>query len=1120
MTDAEEKYKASVEKSQQEAHEETMWGKPARDIVTGIGNNGGIHPVRAIWELVQNARDVVADGKRAKIMFIRKVDSLVFQHDGIPFTHKTIEALILQTSSKQSINNVQVGQYGTGFLTTHMFGLRFRLSAPLKTSEDFPRYFKIPNFEIDRSATDPERMKKDLHSQWETTQDWGKNYNETTEQPCEHTTFSYLYESEQAKLNAKSAFEQAPDMVPFVLTLNRNIESISFLDEINQQETIFECRKSEMDYVENLTDGIIYKYTVHRTRKSKVEGVEDKDLYIYSICSNDHTEDEPKRPKVHIILPLIQNNDGSLRVVEFKHNLPQIYIYLPLLGTEKWGFNYIVHSSLFTCDKDSRDSLRLVGNGQNNDDQAESNRKIIALANKLINQFIDQKALTLQDAKYLVRSAFPTNQADQKLGNYYNELQTNWVKKYETLMIAEDSNNNKIAINIIKVLDPKLCDACKKDDNLLNAIYDMFTKSNTWRVSKKSDMIYWSETINRWYCDAEGNPHTLTITDIANRIQELAIEEKDLSWLHEICLYIVNSQQNTLLDKYALIPNEERQLQKKASMLHPVELSPIVKNVLNLMVPEKTKLFVNNVFYDLLEDITYDYPNVKTDISTFTNNHNTAQNAARNEMKLCKKNDIDNPNQHAFIAKNYEDKKLSDELVKAMLVIFKSLLYEESESKPAELYNLLTEYYGFNTCEQIDRLSKEYGLDARTFYNTLTYDCLFKFSLEEDKSTKAEWNKRLVSLIYNISDSRSLLNYYQIYQDQQGVFKYAEWIKKQSDTVPNRVLDIYDIIIREVTKDDTSNSIKKSLLAKDYNDCFVGTAILDGMNECSQIAGELEKKGYSLSNYEHENLIVEIIENFTSGSETDKWKKLFADIDAHKGQLMFSVIQSQTKKNSIFKIMKIEDEKRLKAIAELANDPRMEEIIEAGRKAVAQFDYEKRRVCFIRDLGNYVEQILLQQLQGAVNSERLKVEVTDQQGGQDYKVLLDNKVVYYIEVKSRWTTSDSVEMSSLQFKTSVAEKEHYSLCYVDMTWKNIGDVSEREYDDLDTCISHTKVLNDIGKRNEWCIDSVQNDDSRTHIGGGYSLIVPQKLFNQENATDFNGLVDHIKQAIEKVMNQN
>ena len=41
----EEEYKTSVQKSQEKAHDETMWGKPARDIVTGIGNNGGIRPV-------------------------------------------------------------------------------------------------------------------------------------------------------------------------------------------------------------------------------------------------------------------------------------------------------------------------------------------------------------------------------------------------------------------------------------------------------------------------------------------------------------------------------------------------------------------------------------------------------------------------------------------------------------------------------------------------------------------------------------------------------------------------------------------------------------------------------------------------------------------------------------------------------------------------------------------------------------------------------------------------------------------------------------------------------------------------------------------------------------------
>ena len=56
----------SVQRSKSEAHEETMWGKPARDIVTGIGNNNGVAPVRAIWELVQNARDVTSDGRKSQ----------------------------------------------------------------------------------------------------------------------------------------------------------------------------------------------------------------------------------------------------------------------------------------------------------------------------------------------------------------------------------------------------------------------------------------------------------------------------------------------------------------------------------------------------------------------------------------------------------------------------------------------------------------------------------------------------------------------------------------------------------------------------------------------------------------------------------------------------------------------------------------------------------------------------------------------------------------------------------------------------------------------------------------------------------------------------------------------
>lgn len=167
----EELYLKAVTDSQEAAHKETMWGKPARDIITGISNNSSVRPVRAIWELVQNARDVVKSGGRAKIKFTRTKEEFVFQHDGVPFTHKTIEALILQTSSKATENNVEVGQYGTGFLTTHKFGLKFRLEAPLRTSEQFERYIKIPsNFEIDRHWTDKDEMRRPIEKQWNETQ--------------------------------------------------------------------------------------------------------------------------------------------------------------------------------------------------------------------------------------------------------------------------------------------------------------------------------------------------------------------------------------------------------------------------------------------------------------------------------------------------------------------------------------------------------------------------------------------------------------------------------------------------------------------------------------------------------------------------------------------------------------------------------------------------------------------------------------------------------------------------------------------------------------------------------------------------------------------------------------
>ena len=315
----------AVEQEWEQAHDEVMWGKPARDIITGIGNNGGVRPVRAIWELVQNARDMVSSGKRAQIEFTRKQDELIFQHDGLPFTPSTIEALIMQTSSKDKANSVQVGQYGTGFLTTHLFGLEFYLTAPLLVSSEFQTYYKINDFRINRSSTDKQEMIKMLKAQWKETQKWRKDSSKISREPFPHTIFTYKHDGERARQNAANAFQDAPEMAPYVLALNTSIGSISFIDEVDDSRSDYSTESGNPELFATLPDGNVYRTIVQYTKHVKDNGPVTKRYSILLIQSAEMTIGEHPLPKVTIVLPLKKDeNDENLEVFTFSSKMPHL----------------------------------------------------------------------------------------------------------------------------------------------------------------------------------------------------------------------------------------------------------------------------------------------------------------------------------------------------------------------------------------------------------------------------------------------------------------------------------------------------------------------------------------------------------------------------------------------------------------------------------------------------------------------------------------------------------------------------------------------------------------------------------------------------------------------------
>lgn len=163
-----ERIKAQAEKSQKD----TLWGKPANDILNGRNTTAGFKPIRAIWEMVQNARDVSAGSCR--IVFTRREKEFEFKHDGLPFTNYTLDSLILQTSSKVRMDIDQVGQYGTGFLTTHCLGREFDLIGSLKLLDDEELYCNFPVLTIDRTPDTREEMVERLSKQFKQKECLGK----------------------------------------------------------------------------------------------------------------------------------------------------------------------------------------------------------------------------------------------------------------------------------------------------------------------------------------------------------------------------------------------------------------------------------------------------------------------------------------------------------------------------------------------------------------------------------------------------------------------------------------------------------------------------------------------------------------------------------------------------------------------------------------------------------------------------------------------------------------------------------------------------------------------------------------------------------------------------------
>ena len=144
-------------------------------------------------------------------------------------------------------------------------------------------------------------------------------------------------------------------------------------------------------------------------------------------------------------------------------------------------------------------------------------------------------------------------------------------------------------------------------------------------------------------------------------------------------------------------------------------------------------------------------------------------------------------------------------------------------------------------------------------------------------------------------------------------------------------------------------------------------------------------------------------------------------------------------------------------------------------------------------------------------------EIADIQNGQDVVISINNKPVYYIEIKAKWTFNfESAHMSSNQMKMAIRHTDCYSLCCVDLT-KEV----DNYFPEIDTIINntyaHLHIANEIRDIMSGIISAddkfaLKNEEQRgITMGGDYRCNIPKKVF--VNGASFDSLINAIVEKI-------
>ena len=493
-------------------------------ILQGIGKYDDNTAHRAIWELVQNARDL---SEHSKIRIELSDTELLFAHNGKPFTFDSLSSLVKQVSSEEKEDTEAAGQFGTGFMTTHKFSRLLHINGSYELMPE--TYVRLNNFEIDRRSNDLSELRLNMEKQLKAIDELLEE--DTISDKPEWTEFIYDFEGDDERRKAAIlGVESAIKLLPYVMAINDRIEECT----VTTPEKRLKFQKAKKEDVQGL--------------HCKCIKSDEEEKNIYYLQSEDQ--------KDIIILPL-KNATEACRMTD----IPRLFIWFPLLGTEKHSINYIFHSQDF-YPTEPRDLIVLPDGNKEHQAKIDGDKAVLNRMCRMLFEYLKTHAGSITNSIHLAPVGFDTTAMKAATVDYLKARHAEWVKEFETIPFVElpEGHCSISQSDKVRVLDHEIVEFLRKEGNEkhIDIVYQYASKVSI--LPKVEEILDWSDIVYQW--NQEKKERFVTIDNIVATITA----QNNKSELLKFLQFLKACEKSELYQTKALIPNREGVL-KKASEL-------------------------------------------------------------------------------------------------------------------------------------------------------------------------------------------------------------------------------------------------------------------------------------------------------------------------------------------------------------------------------------------------------------------------------------------------------------------------------------------------------------------------------------------------------------------------